>query len=226
VNSTNSEKWLFFDWGETLVDTFTANFHAFQNFFSTDVSDFRMVKKEQVKNFLKEAPKNGRDQALKDNWLATLRYYSDRQLWKEIITAASFQYALKIEGVDQMLFSTKEMGYKIGIVSINYIFAHIPSLKEKYLDKIGFLSDMFDTILARKDNKIKLIHKFITERPEANIVAIAGDTNADINLARYFNIKSIFVTWGSTNEDELSVTPDFIAKDMKELTSIIQELEK
>ncbi|MHA1911250.1 MAG: HAD family hydrolase [Candidatus Kariarchaeaceae archaeon] len=221
MTNLNSENWIFFDWGDTLVDTFTANYHAFKNFFSLDVSDFRVIKKEQVKQFLIDAPKIGRNAALTKNMLGTVRYFSEKKTWDNLILGAYFKYSKKFEGIDDLLSIVKTKKYKIAIVSINYIFAKLHKLTKEYIQSVQLEMTSFDTILAHKDNKIKLVHKFLIENPKARISAIVGDTQTDVELAKYFNVPSIFVTWGCAAIDDLKINPNYIANDINELKQIL-----
>ena len=215
------ENWIFFDWGDTLVDTFSANYHAFKNFFSLDVSDFRVINKEQVRQFLIDAPKIGRNEALTRNMLGTVRYFSDRKTWDNLMAGAYFKYSKKFEGVDELLDIIKANKFKIAIVSINYIFAKLQELTKDYIQKVQLDMNSFDVVLAHKDNKTKLIHKFLNENPKANISAIVGDTQADVELAKYFNVPSVFVAWGCAAIEDLIIHPDYIANDINELKQIL-----
>ena len=221
MTNLNLENWIFFDWGDTLVDTFSANYHAFKNFFSSDVADFRVIKKEQVKQFLIDAPRIGRNEALTKNMLGTIRYFSDRKTWDNLMVGSYFKYSKKFEGVDELLDIIKTKKYKIAIVSINYIFAKLHELTKNYLQKVQFDLNSFDTILAHKDNKIKLVNKFLRENPKAKISAIVGDTQTDVELAKYFNVPSVFVTWGCAVLEDLEVNPDYIANNINELKQIL-----
>ncbi len=221
MTNLNTENWIFFDWGDTLVDTFSANYHAFKNFFSLDISDFRVIKEKQVKQFLIDAPKIGRNAALTKNMLGTVRFFSDRETWDNLMLGSLFKYSRKFEGVDDLLDIVKTEKYKIGIVSINYIFSKLRELTKKYIQAVQLDINSFDIILAHKDNKIKLVNKFLNGNPQARISAIVGDTQTDVELAKFFNVPSVFVAWGCAAIDDLEIKPDYIANDINELKQIL-----
>lgn len=132
-------------------------------------------------------------------------------------------------GAKLILQFLKNNGIKAVIFS-NHMIQHI----QKQLKRLN-IYNYIDTILARelndsshfhiksKDKKIsELVHK-LTIKPKE--VLIVGDTDEEIDIAKFFGYYSIALTGGNTSTPRLrAMKPDFLIHNLKDLKQIIIKL--
>ena len=126
------------------------------------------------------------------------------------------------DGVMEELRALKKAGIKQGIVSSKRRESLDISLRNKGL------TDFFDVLITKEDTKE---HK---PDPEpivkcSEILGIpvdrmmyVGDAKVDIECAKNTGCASVFVDWSLMDKDEiLRLSPDYIIKEMRELSCII-----
>ena len=132
----------------------------------------------------------------------------------------------KYEGIDEALKTLKERGMKLAVASskpttlVNTVLEHFDLMK--YFDVVA--GSELDGTRTRKSDVIRYAFELLDEKGLSHDRPImVGDRKHDVIGAREVGIPCMAVAYGYGSTEELSAEhPDFIAKNIQEITDIIK----
>lgn len=130
------------------------------------------------------------------------------------------------DGIDELIDTLKEKGYKIAIAS-NKMNNAVVKLNEEKFDSKFDLAVGESELLKVKPNPDMILHvidKFNLNKDE---VLFIGDTEVDLNAAKNAKVKNVAVTWGFREKEFLiNEKPTHIIDKPNELLNILKGYNK
>jgi HAD superfamily hydrolase (TIGR01509 family) len=126
-------------------------------------------------------------------------------------------------GMDRLLHQCRTQGIKVGIVT-----GKSRKTAEISLRALG-LGDAFDVLIAGDDVERPKPHPEgvfaalrAVDHREGTVAVYVGDSAADVYAGRSAGLKTIAITWGSPDHDELMASnPDIVCQTVSELAGAL-----
>jgi len=151
------------------------------------------------------------------------KYYPDltleeeQILYRKILARKDCPNAGVVPGMADLITKLKKRGLKMSVVSSDHAERLLSEIKEFGLENVfgDVITDVHD-----KSEGVEILIKKYNLNPEETV--FIGDSNHEIEVGKYFGIKTIAVTWGFAAEDKLKATnPDYLVHNIKELEKIL-----
>ncbi|MGK7920503.1 MAG: HAD-IA family hydrolase [Trichodesmium sp.] len=204
-------KVVIFDFDGTLVDTFDLIFEI-TNRLSGEFG-YKETKKEEIPQIEKLSPLQLINQSGISIFKVPFLLRKIRTEFHQEIEKVKF-----FAGMKETLFSLKNKGYQLGIITSNGE-ENVSTILQKY-DLLIFDFIVSGTTLFGKH---KIIRKYLkSQKIQPEEIVYVGDETRDINSAKKAKVKAIAVTWGFNSRDALSeYQPDALVDKPEELIEVI-----
>lgn len=172
----------------------------------------------ECKSFVGNGPKVLIKKALKNNDVYFNEVYDT---YMNYYDKHSFIKTKPYDGIIELLYKLKSLGYKLGVVS-NKQDSAVKLLCDKYFKGIFDLSIGSSERVLKKPAK-DMIEKALHILNEKDCIYI-GDSEVDVKTALNANVLGVFVLWGFRDKDILEASgAKYLVKNIDELYSFIKK---
>lgn len=191
-----------FDFDGTLVDSKDISIEAINVI--SDRHGFKRIVPEEIDELMKLTMKE-RCKALNVSFYKipfyAVEFYT---IYKQFIKKMKF-----FDGMKELLFSLKEKGYHIAVISSN----SEKNIREFFEhNQVDFLQDIFcSNDVMGKD---KILNRFMKDfKRESHEIIYVGDESRDIKACKSSGVKVIWASWGYDDYEVIKkFNPDYLAE--------------
>lgn len=151
------------------------------------------------------------------------RYYPDfsleeqKKLYHKMIFRKDCPKVSAVSGMPELIKKVKTKGANLSVISSDNTNALLLEVEEYGLKNI--FNEIITDVHDKSEGMGSLIKKYKFNLSETVFI---GDSNHEIEVGKYFRIKTIAVTWGFSSKDNLkSKKPDYLVDNIEELEKIL-----